>query len=67
MGFPHFNERRTNQDFNKKQREIKDEFQQSYERRMKTATDEMGDLSKATPNNFMSEQYEKTESEMDEI
>lgn len=67
MGFPHFNERRTNQDFDKKQREIKDEFQQSYERRMKTATDEMGDLSKATPNNFMSEQYEKTESEMDEI
>lgn len=67
MGFPHFNERRTNQDFDKRQREIKDEFQQSYERRIKTATDEMVDLSTASPNDFMLRNSEKPESNMEGI
>lgn len=67
FGFPHFNERRTNQDFDTKQRGIKDEFQQNYDRMKKTATDEMGDLSKATPNDSMSGQYKKAESGMDTI
>lgn len=44
FGFPHFNERRTNQEFDKKQREIKDEFQQNYERIIKTSSDEMTDM-----------------------
>ena len=44
VGFPHFNERRINQEFDKKQREIKDEFQQNYERIIKTSSDEMADI-----------------------
>ncbi len=67
VGFPHFNERRTNQDFDKKQREIKDEFQQNYDRLKKTSTDEMNDISKAEPNNFMSGQYEESDTEMESI
>ena len=66
-GFPHFNERRVNQEFDKIQYEIKSEFQQNYERLKKTETDEMSDLSKATPNDLMSGKHLKTESEMDEL
>lgn len=43
-GFPHFNERRINQEFDKKQREIKDEYQQNYERIIKTSSDTMSDV-----------------------
>lgn len=43
-GFPHFNERRLNQEFDKKQREIKDEFQQNYERIIKNSSDHMTDV-----------------------
>ncbi|MBO5163812.1 MAG: hypothetical protein J6B75_05125 [Ruminococcus sp.] len=43
-GFPHFNERCFNQEFDKKQREIKDEFQQNYERIIKTSSNEMTDI-----------------------
>ncbi len=65
-GFPHFNERQATQDFNKKQREIKDEFQQSYERRMKSSSDEMGDVFKAqTPDRLTSdESYQSEEMEL---
>lgn len=66
-GFPHFNERRTNQEFDKKQREIKDEFQQKFDRLKKTSTDEMGDVSKLAPSDFMTKQYESSETEMDSI
>ena len=67
MGFPHFNERRTNQEFDKTQREIKDEFQQNYDRLKKTATDEMNDISKADTNNLMLKQYEVSDIEMESI
>lgn len=43
-GFPHFNERAINQEFDRKQREIKDEFQQNYERIIKTSSDTMVDV-----------------------
>jgi hypothetical protein len=66
-GFPHFNERRTNQEFDKKQREIKDEFQQKFDRLKKSSTDEMGDVSKLAPSDFMTKQYESSETEMDSI
>ncbi len=66
-GFPHFNERRTNQEFDKKQREIKDEFQQKFDRLKKTSTDEMGDISKITPSDFMTKQYEDSDTEMESI
>lgn len=67
VGFPHFNERRTNQDFDKRQREIKDEYQQNFDRLKKTATDEMSDISKATPNDLMSKKNQDSEMEMDSI
>lgn len=66
-GFPHFNERRFNQDFDTRQRDIKDEFQQNYDRLKKTATDEMGDISKAIPNDLMSKKYIDDDMEMDSI
>ncbi len=67
VGFPHFNERRTNQEFDRKQREIKDEFQQNFDRLKRTSTDEMGDISKITPNDLMSKQYEDSGTEMESI
>lgn len=66
-GFPHFNERRFNQDFDTRQRDIKDEFQQNYDRLKKTATDEMGDISKAIPNDLMSKKYIDDDMEMESI
>ncbi len=66
-GFPHFNERRANQEFDKKQREIKDEFQQKFDSLKKSSTDEMGDVSKLAPSDFMTKQYESSETEMDSI
>lgn len=66
-GFPHFNERRLNQDFDKQQREIKDEFQQNYERLKKTETNEMSDLSKAAPSNLMTGHREINESGMEAL
>ncbi len=66
-GFPHFNERRVNQEFEIKQSNIKDKFQQNYERLKKTETDEMSDLSKAVPSDFMSGQFTTPAQEMEEL
>ncbi len=52
-GFPHFNERRFDQEFDKQQRGIKDEFQMKYERLQKTSTDEMSDITTEKRNDFM--------------
>lgn len=52
-GFPHFNERRMDQEFDRQQREIKDEFQMKYERLKKTSTDEMSDITTGKRNDFM--------------
>lgn len=44
LGFPHFNERMEEQRVEKIRREIKDPFQREYEKRMRTATSEMGGI-----------------------
>lgn len=49
FGFPYFNERFEEQNFDKRQREIKDEFQQNYERLMKTSSADMNDINSAFP------------------
>lgn len=66
-GFPHFNERQATQDFNKRQREIKDEFQINFERRKKTSTNEMGDISKEIPVNNATSDYNCNNTEMDSL
>lgn len=43
-GFPYFNERFEEQNLDSRQREIKDEFQQNYERLMKNSSSEMDDI-----------------------
>lgn len=67
VGFPHFNERRVNQEFEMKQTNIKSKYQQNYERLKMTETSEMGDLSKVEPTDSMSGQYAKSEQEMEEL
>lgn len=44
FGFPYFNERFEEQNINTRQREIKDEFQQNYERIIKNSSSEMDDI-----------------------
>lgn len=48
-GFPHFSERFEEQKFDSIQTNIKSEFQQSYERLMKTSTEKMEELDIAPP------------------
>ncbi len=47
FGFPYFNERFEEQNLDKRQREIKDEYQQNYERLMKTSSSDMTDITSA--------------------
>lgn len=51
-GFPHFNERAINQEFDRKQREIKDEFQLNYERIIKNSSDTMTDVDLTSRDTF---------------
>lgn len=44
FGFPYFNERFEEQNIDTRQREIKDEYQQNYERYMKTSSSDMSDI-----------------------
>ena len=44
IGYPYFNERMLEQEFDRKQMEIKSPFQVEMERRMKTASDSMNDI-----------------------
>lgn len=48
-GFPYFNERYEEQKFDSIQTKIKSEYQQNYERRMKTASENMEELNTAPP------------------
>lgn len=50
-GFPYFNERFEEQKFNSIQTNIKSEFQQNYEKLLKTSTDKMEELDLAPPVN----------------
>lgn len=50
FGFPYFNERFEEQNIDTRQREIKDEYQQNYERYMKTSSSDMSDISSAVRN-----------------
>lgn len=54
-GFPYFSERFEEQKFDSIQTNIKSEFQQSYEKRLKTATDKMEELDIAPPVNDRSD------------
>lgn len=56
-GFPHFNERQLNQEFDRKQREIKDEFQQNYERIIKNSSDTMIDVDLNSRDSLMAEKH----------
>lgn len=47
FGFPYFNERFEEQNFDIRQREIKDEYQQNYERLMKNSSSDMTDIDSA--------------------
>lgn len=47
FGFPYFSERFEEQNLDKRQREIKDEYQQSYERYMKNLSFDMTDINSA--------------------
>ncbi len=47
FGFPYFNERFEEQNLDKRQREIKDDYQQNYERLMKTSSSDMTDINSA--------------------
>lgn len=49
FGFPYFNERFTEQNLDKCQREIKDEYQQNYERLMKNSSSDMTDITSEVP------------------
>ncbi len=48
-GFPYFNERYEEQKFNSVQANIKSEFQQNYEKHMKTSSEKMEELNTAPP------------------
>lgn len=48
-GFPQFSQRFEEQKFDSIQANIKDEFQQSYEKLIKTSTDKMEELDTAPP------------------
>ncbi|MCM1530037.1 MAG: hypothetical protein NC093_08600 [Alistipes sp.] len=48
-GFPQFSKRFEEQKFDYAQSNIKNEFQQSYEKRIKTSTDKMEELDTAPP------------------
>lgn len=47
FGFPYFSERFEEQNMNTRQREIKDEYQQNYEKYMKTSSSDMTDINSA--------------------
>lgn len=47
FGFPYFNERFEEQNLDTRQREIKDEYQQNYERLMKNSSSDMTDIDSA--------------------
>ncbi|MCM1133507.1 MAG: hypothetical protein NC340_08555 [Ruminococcus flavefaciens] len=49
FGFPYFNERFEEQNLDRRQREIKDEYQQNYERLLKASSADMNGIDSAVP------------------
>ncbi len=66
VGYPYFNERALDQEFDRRQMEIKSPYQLEMERRMKTATDSMTDLG-STSETLEKYEHQHVESEMDDI
>ncbi|MDE7365277.1 MAG: hypothetical protein K2N27_10445 [Ruminococcus sp.] len=66
-GFPYFSERFEMQNIDKKQREIKDEYQQKYEQYNKSSSDEMTDIDLSyRPENAGTNEFDNS-GKMDEI
>lgn len=69
-GFPHFNERQLQQEYEIQQSRIKDKYQINYERIVKTSTDEMNDISNSrdtfSPREYSGSSYDDDD-QMDSI
>lgn len=69
-GFPHFNERQLQQEYEIQQSRIKDKYQINYERIVKTSTDEMNDISNSkdtfAPQKYSGSTYDDND-QMDSI
>lgn len=61
-GFPHFNERQLQQEYEIQQSRIKDKYQINYERIVKSSADEMNDISNSkdtfTPREYSASSYD---------
>ncbi len=66
VGYPYFNERALEQEFDRKQMEIKSPYQVEMERRMKTASDSMNDIG-STDQTLEKYQATHTESSMESL
>lgn len=67
FGFPYFNQRHEEHKLDKIQNNIKSEFQQNYERRQKTSSDNMDDLINANVSNDNGDKDKPSSYEMEDI
>lgn len=68
FGFPYFNERFEEQNLDTRQRDIKDEYQQNYERYMKNSSPDMNDIDSAVPSIDLTEKSDSVQADsMDDI
>ena len=64
FGFPYFNERFEEQNLDKRQRDIKDEYQQNYERLIKTSSPDMTDINSAVHTADLTEKEDTVQTDM---